>query len=437
MKTCRLCLYKGDEKQVLSVWENQIEDLATKIKNCVSINITKDDTLSTSACLSCIHQVTQWEIFRNTCQKSNEILLKGLVIEKEQTEVDQKPLLHDNTICTDSRNNCDKAQEQKEKRKLRANKRIPKKEYFSSEDESDDDDDDKDDADCFETDFLDYAFKNELCQNIYQCEICIAEFDNCFEFLDHQGEHDGQPVFQCDKCPEIFTTRKNLVEHDKNHRTSCPQCGKMILKSSMKLHLVKHTDKYKCMQCNGRFNSKAALSQHVVTVHTDIKDHICETCGKRFSSQTAMRVHMRSHSDERLYPCKLCNYAGRTASAIYVHMSTHANDLCVCEVCSKTFKSNRNLNDHLRRVHSKIKKHHCTYCDKKFVDKYMLRVHIRCHTGVRPYQCTVCEKAFIRSDGLREHMTTHGQRTLYDCRDCGKKFTSKRGVTRHTCTSLL
>lgn len=41
MKTCRLCLYKGDEKQVLSVWENQIEDLATKIKNCVSIDVCR------------------------------------------------------------------------------------------------------------------------------------------------------------------------------------------------------------------------------------------------------------------------------------------------------------------------------------------------------------------------------------------------------------
>lgn len=145
---------------------------------------------------------------------------------------------------------------------------------------------------------------------------------------------------------------------------------------------------------------------------------------------------MRSHSNERLYPCKLCSYAGRTASAVYVHMSTHANDSYVCEICSKIFKSNRNLNDHLRRVHSKIKRHHCTYCDKKFVDKYMLKVHIRSHTGVRPYKCNICEKAFIRSDGLKEHMRIHGQGAFYQCKMCERRFVSRKSITKHTCISL-
>ena len=150
-----------------------------------------------------------------------------------------------------------------------------------------------------------------------------------------------------------------------------------------------------------------------------------------------MTVHSRSHSDERLYKCKSCDYAGRTASALYVHMSTHSQETCVCEVCSKIFKSNRNLNDHLRRTHRKEKNHQCTRCDKKFVDRYRLTVHMRCHTGVKPYVCRLCDKAFIRSDGLKDHMATHGDRVWYPCEKCGRKFASKKGVTRHNCTGEI
>lgn len=190
----------------------------------------------------------------------------------------------------------------------------------------------------------------------------------------------------------------------------------------------------RCVQCSRSFNCKGTLDQHYVAIHTKVKDQICEICGKRFSTQTAMKVHMKSHSNERLYPCKLCSYAGRTASALYIHMSTHSTSLCICQVCSKTFKSNRNLYDHLRRVHSKIKRHQCNYCDKKFVDKYMLKVHLRYHTGLRPYQCKLCDKSFIRSDGLKEHMATHGERAAYYCGECGKKFACRRSITRHSCT---
>lgn len=147
-----------------------------------------------------------------------------------------------------------------------------------------------------------------------------------------------------------------------------------------------------------------------------------------------MNVHIRSHSNERQYKCKVCDYAGRTSSAVYVHMSTHSTDICVCEVCSKIFKSTKNLNDHLRRVHRKEKKHQCGFCDKKFTDKYRLNVHVRCHTGIRPYICNLCDKAFIRSDGLKQHLAIHGDRIFHVCDKCGRKFASKKSVTRHQCT---
>ncbi|KAF5277820.1 hypothetical protein FQA39_LY18429 [Lamprigera yunnana] len=434
--TCRLCLEEGDEKRTLKIWESEIVDLPTKIMDCVSIQVSKEDNFPTTICLSCVKQITTWEKFRNNCHKTNNMLLKAAVENMKGADVTIY-------VVEQSLPNCRGNSKKKKRKILNGTSELDDSDSLKEEVDVDSDSSKKDvyiDGNTVKKEVYvdsdpDYPFKNYLMDVVYRCDVCSSEFDNCFQYLDHQETHDGDPVFQCDKCSEIFTLRKELVQHDKNHQTSCKFCGKLVLKSSMNLHLVKHTDKFRCSRCGGRFNSNAALSQHIITVHTAIKDHICEICGKRFSSQTAMRVHMKSHSDERMYPCKLCTYAGRTASAIYVHMSTHANDLCVCEFCSKTFKSTRNLNDHLRRVHSKEKKYQCSYCDKKFVDKYVLRIHVRCHTGVRPYQCTVCEKSFIRSDGLKEHMIVHGERVTQECKNCRKKFASKRGFARHNCVS--
>lgn len=127
------------------------------------------------------------------------------------------------------------------------------------------------------------------------------------------------------------------------------------------------------------------------------------------------------------------SFIGHTASAIYAHMSRHVNEAHNCEMCGKIFKSHRNLYDHIRRVHTREKKHTCTHCGIKFIQKYMLSVHLRTHTGVRPYKCELCEKTFIRSDSLKEHMATHGPRTVHTCTKCSKKFMTKKGKERHNC----
>lgn len=38
---------------------------------------------------------------------------------------------------------------------------------------------------------------------VYHCDICAGEFTSCYEYLDHQEEHNGQQVFQCDKCTKV------------------------------------------------------------------------------------------------------------------------------------------------------------------------------------------------------------------------------------------
>lgn len=37
----------------------------------------------------------------------------------------------------------------------------------------------------------------------YQCNICSKKFDTCLGYLEHQDEHEGKPLFKCEKCDEV------------------------------------------------------------------------------------------------------------------------------------------------------------------------------------------------------------------------------------------
>uniref|UniRef100_UPI00358EAAA8 sal-like protein 3 isoform X2 n=1 Tax=Myxine glutinosa TaxID=7769 RepID=UPI00358EAAA8 len=53
------------------------------------------------------------------------------------------------------------------------------------------------------------------------------------------------------------------------------------------------------------------------------KLHACGTCGKIFSSASAVQVHARTHTGERPYACGICSRAFTTKGNLKVHTATH------------------------------------------------------------------------------------------------------------------
>ena len=74
----------------------------------------------------------------------------------------------------------------------------------------------------------------------------------------------------------------------------------------------------------------------------------------------------------------------------------------VCTECGKTFTHNQDLTLHLR-IHYRKKSFECTLCERRFKRMDFLRKHLRIHKR-RPYVCTFCEKRFSAKPSLMRHI---------------------------------
>ena len=120
-----------------------------------------------------------------------------------------------------------------------------------------------------------------------------------------------------------------------------------------------------------------------------------------------------------------------------IHDKYHSSGLLNrCRICSKRFKSVKNLNLHIRRNHvsDENKKFRCTECGKGFTLRNSLKNHVRVHTNSRPYCCKLCLKTFKQIGHVKDHLLTHSSKFFNTCKLCGKQFRKNGSIKPHILT---
>jgi KRAB domain-containing zinc finger protein len=81
----------------------------------------------------------------------------------------------------------------------------------------------------------------------------------------------------------------------------CQQCNKMILVSRMKTHLK---------------------------VHSGVKPHLCELCGRAFVFKSSLNSHIRINHGKEAKPfmCSTCGYTCRRKQLLDNHERIHTNE---------------------------------------------------------------------------------------------------------------
>lgn len=160
---------------------------------------------------------------------------------------------------------------------------------------------------------------------------------------------------------------------------------------------------------------------------------MCEVCSKRFVWNCDLQRHIVTHGTERAHVCSVCSAAFKLPEGLRKHMVIHSEDSAKCDQCSRTYKTKDSLLAHsCHRSRSRCKKGSfpCETCGKVFTRKDLLLVHRRIHTGELPYACVVCDKGFVTASKCSTHLATHRGKP-YVCTDCKKCFATPTALQSH------
>lgn len=202
-------------------------------------------------------------------------------------------------------------------------------------------------------------------------------------------------------------------------------------RSRSKISFDKVGNMLKCNACGKLSGSKKLHNSHVACVHT--RPHLCpiKGCGKAFGIPGFVRKHIQQvHSGKkrRKYVSKraLKIIPGQTLEEIVINKSPEPP--VECTECGQTFPESSRLTFHMKQVHGEANIP-CEICGRLF-NEIKLRAHIKIHDP--QYECYFCQKKFIEKYMLRRHIQFHHLGiTNYVCKKCGKAFESSQRLRMH------
>lgn len=233
-------------------------------------------------------------------------------------------------------------------------------------------------------------------------------------------------------CQGEFLDPQSFYQHASSHameEITIPAISKEELK-------VTRFAKCQWELCNHASKTKTALRVHLKG-HTQEKEVACPTCGSMFYDKQKFRDHIlrqleKNNADsvdtvdqDKAQPETLCP----TTST-----ETQAGKF-KCHECVRYFATKRLRDEHARRHVSFLQTLNCEFCDFKSSTKSGMRKHHSYrHSVERPFNCQFCDLRFKSRYDLRKHLYVHDEDQRFKCPDCDFSCRTSESLQNHTRT---
>ncbi|KAI5713961.1 hypothetical protein M8J76_008648 [Diaphorina citri] len=265
----------------------------------------------------------------------------------------------------------------------------------------------------------------------FKCTACNFLFQNADilamhnQLLHNPVQRDPDPGEEQDR-----TLQSDGAEFG-NKCSYCPRVFKM--KGSLMIHLkVAHM---------GLPSSTNAVNNSVPVTKPDSNGeaapstpkYVCSLCSKSFKKEPHLLQHLKTHEGKQ-WECKLCSKLFTTKYFLKKHNRLHTGEMPYkCDLCDKSFTFQQSFHKHLL-YHSDEKPYVCDQCGRGFKELSTLHNHQRIHSGEKPFCCEICGKSFRQRVSYLVHQRIHTGVTPYKCSACHKMFRYKISDKMHKCT---